>query len=88
MYEYAHAMRIGRWKLRVGATGVPIVEDLVEDPEEKKDYSAVRPIERRMLTDNLGLFLALREQWKKSAWGVVTNLTPAGAAAIDEAAAP
>jgi arylsulfatase A-like enzyme len=88
MYEYAHAMRIGRWKLRVGATGVPIVEDLVEDPEEKKDYGAVRPIERRMLTDNLGLFLALREQWKKSAWGVVTNLTPAGAAAIDEAAAP
>ncbi|HUS28414.1 MAG TPA: sulfatase, partial [Kofleriaceae bacterium] len=88
MYEYAHAMRIGRWKLRVGATGVPIVEDLVEDPDEKKDFSAVRPIERRMLTDNLGLFLALREQWKKSAWGSVTNTTPVGAAAIDEAAAP
>ena len=41
-----------------------------------------------MLTDYLGLFLALREQWKKSTWGTVTNLTPAGAAAIDEATAP
>jgi arylsulfatase A-like enzyme len=88
MYEYAHAMRIGRWKLRVGATGIPIVEDLVEDPGETKDYSAIRPIERRMLTDNLGLFLALREKWKKAPWGPVTNLTSAGAAAIDEATAP
>jgi choline-sulfatase len=88
MYEYAHAMRIGRWKLRVGATGIPIVEDLVDDPDEKKDFSGVRPIERRMLTDNLGLFLALREQWKKASWGPVTNLTADGAAAIDEATAP
>ncbi len=88
MYEYAHAMRIGRWKARVGRTGVPVVEDLVDDPGESKDLSAVRPIERRMLTDNLGLFLALRKQWKKAAWGVVTNTTAAGAAAIDEAITP
>lgn len=88
MYEYAHAMRLGRWKIRVGNTGVPIVEDLVEDPDEHKDYAKVRPIERRMLTDNLGLFLALRKQWKKSAWGVVSNITAQGAAALDEAVAP
>jgi arylsulfatase A-like enzyme len=87
-YEYAHAMRIGRWKIRVGNTGVPIVEDLVEDADEHKDYAKIRPIERRMLTDNLGLFLALRKQWKKSAWGVVSNITPEGAAALDEVAAP
>ncbi|HSD86049.1 MAG TPA: sulfatase [Kofleriaceae bacterium] len=88
MYEYAHAMRIGRWKMRVGNTGIPIVEDLLEDADETKDYAAIRPIERRMLTDNLGLFLALRTRWKKSEWGVVTNLTAAGAAALDEVAAP
>jgi arylsulfatase A-like enzyme len=87
-YEYAHAMRIGRWKIRVGNTGVPIIEDLVEDPDEHKDYVKIRPIERRMLTDNLGLFLALRKQWKKSAWGVVSNITAEGAAALDEVAAP
>ncbi|NVB76968.1 MAG: sulfatase, partial [Kofleriaceae bacterium] len=51
MYEYAHAMRIGRWKARVGRTGVPIVADLVDDPEEAEDLSATRPIARRMLAD-------------------------------------
>jgi arylsulfatase A-like enzyme len=88
MYEYAHTMRIGRWKIRVGYGGVPAIEDMVEDPGETKDYAATRPVERRMLTDNLGLFLALRTQWKKDAWGVVTNLTAAGATALDEATTP
>ncbi|MBL9015322.1 MAG: sulfatase [Myxococcales bacterium] len=88
MYEYAHAMRIGRWKARVGKAGVPIVGDMVGDPNEEKDLSAQRPVERRMLTDNLGLFLALRRQWNKSAWGPVTNVTSAGAAALDEASTP
>ncbi len=88
MYEYAHAMRIGRWKIRVGVTGAPMIHDLVEDPGEHRDVSAVRPIERRMLTDHVGLFLAMRKQWNKTAWGPVTNLTAAGAAALDEASAP
>jgi hypothetical protein len=39
-----------------------------------------------MLTDNLGLFLALRWQWKKLAWGTTTNISTAGAAALDEVA--
>src|SRR5439155_20286009 len=88
MYEYAHTMRIGRWKIRVGNIGVAVVEDMVEDPGETKDYAATRPVERRMLTDQLGLFLALRKQWKKSTWGVVTNTTADGAAALDEATTP
>ena len=88
MYEYAHGMRIGRWKARVGKAGVPIIDDLVDDPGETKDLSQQKPVERRMLTDNLGLFLALRAQWRKSAWGVVTNVTPGGAAALDEATTP
>jgi arylsulfatase A-like enzyme len=87
-YEYAHAMRIGRWKMHVGVNGVPVVGDLIDDAGETKTLTGVRPIERRMLTDNLGLFLALRKQWKKSAWGVVTNISAAGAAALDEVAAP
>jgi arylsulfatase A-like enzyme len=87
-YEYAHAMRIGRWKARVGRTGVPIIGDMVDDPDETKDHVLDRPVERRMLTDNLGLFLALRKDWKKASWGVVTNMTAAGAAALDEASTP
>lgn len=88
MYEYAHAMRIGRWKARVGKAGVPIVGDMVDDPNETKDLSPQRPVERRMLTDHLGLFLALRAQWNKGAWGPVTAVTTAGAAALDGASTP
>ena len=62
--------------------------DMVDDPNEEKDAASQRPVERRMLTDNLGLFLALRAQWNKSVWGSVTNVTTAGAAALDEATTP
>ena len=59
-YEYAHAMRIGRWKIRVGPRGTPLIGDMAADPGETRDASARSPIERRMLTDNLGMFLAIR----------------------------
>jgi arylsulfatase A-like enzyme len=88
MYEYAHAMRIGRWKMRVGKQGTPILGDVVADPNETMDLAASRPVERLMLTDNLGLFLALRKQWKKHDWGVTTNITPGGAAALDRVTTP
>jgi arylsulfatase A-like enzyme len=88
MYEYAHAMRIGRWKLRVSKFGSAILDDVVADPDEKKDLSKTALVERRMMTDDLGLFLALRTQWKKTSWGVVTNMTAAGAAALDQAQSP
>jgi arylsulfatase A-like enzyme len=88
MFEYAHAMRIGRWKIRVGSDGAPIVSDLVEDPLERTNLAQARAVERRMLTDHIGLFLALRAVWRKREWGVVTRMTAAGAAALDEVAAP
>ena len=87
-YEYAHGMRIGRWKIRVNKTGQPMIGDLVEDPEEHEELAANKPVERRMLTDHLGTFLAVRAQWKKATWGVVTNMTPAGAAALDQVTTP
>jgi hypothetical protein len=34
------------------------------------------------------MFLALRKQWKKTAWGVVSNVSHAGAAALDQAETP
>ena len=85
-YEYAHAMRIGRWKIRIGPRGTPLVGDMAGDPGETTDASRSHPVERRMLTDNLGMFLAIRTQWQKATWGVVTSVTPAGAAALDELA--
>jgi hypothetical protein len=88
MYEYAHAMRIGRWKIRVGPRGTPLVGDMAADPGETADAGPGHPIERRMLTDHLGVFLALRRHWRKADWGVVTNVTPAGARALDGASTP
>ncbi|TMQ24472.1 MAG: hypothetical protein E6J90_08000 [Deltaproteobacteria bacterium] len=87
-YEYAHAMRIGRWKIRVGPRGSPLVGDMAADPGETADAGPTHPVERRMLTDNLGLFLAIRRQWRKVDWGVVTNVSPAGALALDGASTP
>jgi arylsulfatase A-like enzyme len=86
MYEYAHTMRLGRWKIRVPRVGEPFVHDFKEDPTELKDFARERPFERRMLTDALAMFLATRTSWKKSHWGVVTNLTAEGATALDAAA--
>ncbi|HEY1547493.1 MAG TPA: hypothetical protein VGG28_06725, partial [Kofleriaceae bacterium] len=88
MFEYADAMRIGRWKIRVGQTALPLVDDVVSDPNETVDMTARHPVERRMLTDNLGLFLALRARWQKATWGETTNVTAAGAAALDTATTP
>jgi arylsulfatase A-like enzyme len=88
MFEYAHAMRIGRWKIRVPPSGVPLVHDLVEDPIERTDLAATRAVERRMLTDNLGMVLALRKVWRKREWGVTTNLSAEGAAALDGTLTP
>lgn len=88
MYELSHTMRIGRWKLRINGYGAITVDDLVADPGEIQDMAASHAVERRMLTDNLSMFLALRKQWKKTVWGVVSNVTTAGAAALDQVTTP
>jgi arylsulfatase A-like enzyme len=75
-YEYAFAVRLGRWKARI-KKGRPIISDMVSDPDEHTDLVDSRPIERRYLTDHLGLYLEYREEWQKSTWGVVSNMTEA-----------
>jgi arylsulfatase A-like enzyme len=77
-YEYAHGMRLGRWKIRV-KSGRPLIHDMVEDPDEHVDLAGKRPIERRYLTDHLGLYLGHRTRWKKASWGVASNMTEQGA---------
>jgi arylsulfatase A-like enzyme len=72
-YEFAHAMRLFNWKARVAGSGVPTVYNVVEDPYEKKDLAADRPLERRFLTDSLSTFLVYQKRWKKTRWGVASN---------------
>jgi arylsulfatase A-like enzyme len=83
-YEYAFAMRIGRWKAWVDRHAVPVVRDMVADPDEHQDVAATRPIERRYLTDHLGLYLEYREEWQKATWGVVSNMTEVAAGELEK----
>ncbi len=82
-YEYAHAMRLGRWKIAVNIRNQVNVFDMREDLYEERDLSASRPVERRMLADHLGLFLATRARWQKASWGVVSSITAEGARLLD-----
>lgn len=83
-FEYAHTMRIGRWKLKAGKRGAPRLIDLVTDPDERADVAATQPTARRAMIDALGLFLATRERWRKRTMGVVTNLAPGAAALLED----
>ncbi len=82
-FEYAHTLRVGRWKLKAGMRGAPRLLDLVADPDERTDVAGAHPTVRRSLIDALGLFLATRERWRKRTMGVVTNLAPGAAALLE-----
>ena len=85
-YEFAHAMRLADWKVRVGGGGVPELYHVEKDPLEKTDLTASRPIERRFLTDALSTFLVHQKKWKKSRWGVASNLKAAFAEDVESGA--
>jgi arylsulfatase A-like enzyme len=72
-YELAHTMRLGRWKLSVFGSGEVRLFDAATDAAEAKELSAERPLERRFVTDAMGLWMAYQAQWKKSRWGVASN---------------
>lgn len=82
-YQYAYAMRIGPWKARISRAGVAAIYNVVDDPLEKRELTAERPIERRFLTDALSIFMVYRRQWKKRDWGVVSNMSPRAAMELD-----
>jgi arylsulfatase A-like enzyme len=75
-YEFAHAMRLGGWKVRVAGTGVPLLYDMKNDPMEKTDLATKRPFERRFMADALSTFLVYQRDWKKVRWGVASNASP------------
>ena len=79
-YELAHTMRLGKYKLWVGGSGDVHLWDAANDAKEDKDLVNSRPVEKRALTDAMGLWMANRNQWKKRKWGVASNLSPGFAA--------
>ena len=72
-YELAHTMRLGRWKLSVFGSGEVRLFDAATDAAESKELSAERPLEKRFITDAMGVWMAYQSQWKKSRWGVASN---------------
>jgi arylsulfatase A-like enzyme len=74
-FESAFALRLFGWKARVGASGVPALYHLDDDPLERKDLAAARPLERRFVTDVLSTFLLHQKEWRKSRWGAVANVS-------------
>ena len=84
-YQFQHVMNLGGWKLwarkkKKDADRVRLY-DLENDPDERTDMYAARPIEARFVTDPLGLFLIHRRDWKKTRWGVASNMK--GQIAVD-----
>jgi arylsulfatase A-like enzyme len=75
-YELAHSMRLGRWKLWIGGSGDLRLFDAATDLMEAHELSASRPLERRFVTDAMGVWMAYQSQWKKSRWGVASNHKP------------
>jgi arylsulfatase A-like enzyme len=82
-YEWAHAMRLAGWKMRVDKTGIPQLYNVAVDPFEKKILTDERPLERRFLTDAFALFLHHQKHWKKTRWGVPSNMTPRAAQELE-----
>jgi arylsulfatase A-like enzyme len=83
-YELAHTMRLGRWKLWVGGSGEVRLIDAATDPMGRTELQNDRPYERRFVTDALSLWMAYQSKWRKSHWGVASNLKPAFAAELDK----
>ncbi len=83
-YEYAHAMRIRNWKLRVGRHIT--LYNLRSDPNELESLTDVRPIERQHMLDVMRLFLRYRTHWKKRTWGNASNLSSKAIHLIEQVA--
>jgi arylsulfatase A-like enzyme len=71
------SLRIGRWKLLTWSGARMALYDLDADRHEKKDIAADHPIALRYARDAFALLHAYEGEWKKSLWGVVTDLRPA-----------
>jgi arylsulfatase A-like enzyme len=83
-YEYAHAMRIGSWKLRLGRAVE--LHDLASDPDERRSVHRDHPIAHRFVGDPMALFLEHRAVWNKRTWGSPNNMTPDAARAMRDLA--
>jgi arylsulfatase len=87
-YELAHAIRLERWKLRVGGVGRTELYDVESKEGEHKELSSSRPLEVRWLTDALSTWLTYQDRWRSTRWGVASNHTAALAEDLESGTGP
>lgn len=83
-YELAHVMRLGRYKLWVGGSGVIKLHDGQDDPAEQKELTQEQPLALRFVADAMGLWMAYQNQWKKTRFGTASNHRPELAAELEK----
>jgi hypothetical protein len=86
-YGYHHVMSLGGWKIWARKKKKEHqrvrVYDLTNDYDERTNVAVERPIETRFLTDPLGIYLPFRAKWRKSEWGVASNMKAQAALDLD-----
>ncbi len=86
-YGFHYVLSMSGWKILVRKKRKESerirVYDLAEDSDEANDLSGERPIETRFLTDALGTWMPFRAQWRKTDWGVASNMTAKAASDMD-----
>jgi hypothetical protein len=71
----------------VGGSGDVRLFDAQSDSAESHELSAERPLEKRFVTDAMGVWMAYQSQWHKARWGVASNHKPELARDLEGAAA-
>jgi arylsulfatase A-like enzyme len=87
-YELAHAMRLERWKLRIGGKGEAELWDLDSKKGEHAEIAVSHPNEVRWLTDALSTWLTYQDRWRSTRWGVASNHTAALAEDLETGGGP
>jgi arylsulfatase A-like enzyme len=87
-YELAHAIRLERWKLRIGGKGEPELWDVESPQGEHRELAASRPLEVRWLTDAFSPWLTYQDRWRSTRWGVASNHTAALAEDLESGGGP
>jgi arylsulfatase A-like enzyme len=71
------SLRLGRWKLLIWSGARMELYDLDADPREQHDLAATRPIALRYARTVFSYVHAYEARWRKTRWGVATDLKPA-----------
>jgi hypothetical protein len=68
-------LKVARYRFITAGPARTELYDEIEDPLEKKNIAAQRPIALRQMRNVFGLLYAYESRWRKRAWGTAANVT-------------